>query len=365
MSNSSPARRRELSANDTGQEDQRREGPRHGSRGRGPSRPWSSCLVSLEDSSLLRAGDEFDITGEVAGYTGARRDGRLRRPASRDLFLRDVEAEGACGDVDADGVALLDEADEAAGVRLGRHVADGGAARGAAEAAVGDERHVLVAVLAGEHRRGAEHLGHAGGALGALAADHDHRAAADAAVGDGRHGVFLALEDLSGAAVAQHLVGHSTLLDDGAVGGEVAEEHGQAAGSVVGALEGPDHVVVDDAGAPGMPEMLSATSMLAGQGRDKDVALITDGRFSGATRGAAIGHVVPEAHAGGLIGLVQEGDTISIDIPVRTLTLDVQEEEIARRRAAQPPIPPRAGVNGYLARYVKLVSGAEKGAVLQ
>ncbi|MCX6364988.1 MAG: dihydroxy-acid dehydratase [Actinobacteria bacterium] len=118
-------------------------------------------------------------------------------------------------------------------------------------------------------------------------------------------------------------------------------------------------------GAPGMPEMLSATSMLAGQGRDKDVALITDGRFSGATRGAAIGHVAPEAYAGGLIGLVQEGDTISIDIPARSLTLDVDEVEIARRRAAQPPITPRAGVTGYLARYVKLVSGAEKGAVLQ
>jgi dihydroxy-acid dehydratase len=118
-------------------------------------------------------------------------------------------------------------------------------------------------------------------------------------------------------------------------------------------------------GAPGMPEMLSATSMLAGQGRDKDVALITDGRFSGATRGAAIGHVAPEAHAGGLIGLVHEGDTITIDIPARSLTLDVDEEEIARRRAAQPPITPRAGVSGYLARYVKLVSGAEKGAVLQ
>ena len=118
-------------------------------------------------------------------------------------------------------------------------------------------------------------------------------------------------------------------------------------------------------GAPGMPEMLSATSMLAGQGRDKDVALITDGRFSGATRGAAIGHVAPEAFAGGLIGLVQDGDTISIDIPARSLTLDVPDEEIARRRAAQPPITPRAGVTGYLARYVKLVSGAEKGAVLQ
>ena len=86
-----------------------------------------------------------------------------------------------------------------------------------------------------------------------------------------------------------------------------------------------------------MPEMLSATSMLAGQGRDKDVALITDGRFSGATRGAAIGHVAPEAHAGGPIGLVQDGDTISIDIPARRLTLDVPEEEIARRRAAARP----------------------------
>ena len=75
--------------------------------------------------------------------------------------------------------------------------------------------------------------------------------------------------------------------------------------------------------------------------------------------------MAPEAHAGGLIGLVQEGDIISIDTPARTLTLDVPEEEIARRRAAQPPITPRAGVTGYLARYVKLVSGAEKGAVLQ
>ncbi len=118
-------------------------------------------------------------------------------------------------------------------------------------------------------------------------------------------------------------------------------------------------------GAPGMPEMLSATSMLAGQGRDKDVALITDGRFSGATRGAAIGHVAPEAYAGGPIGLVQDGDTIIIDIPARSLTLDVSEEELARRRAAQPPAKPRDGVTGYLARYVKLVSGAEKGAVLQ
>ncbi len=118
-------------------------------------------------------------------------------------------------------------------------------------------------------------------------------------------------------------------------------------------------------GAPGMPEMLSPTAALGGRGLDKEVALITDGRFSGATRGAAIGHVAPEALSGGLIGLIEEGDTIVIDIPARVLTLDVSEEELARRRAAKPPLPPRPAVTGYLARYVRLVSGAEKGAVLQ
>ena len=118
-------------------------------------------------------------------------------------------------------------------------------------------------------------------------------------------------------------------------------------------------------GAPGMPEMLTPTSAIAGRGMDKDVALITDGRFSGATRGAAIGHVAPEAQADGPIGLVEDGDTIAIDIPARCLTLEVSEEELARRRAAKPPATPRDGVTGYLARYVKLVSGAEKGAVLR
>ena len=118
-------------------------------------------------------------------------------------------------------------------------------------------------------------------------------------------------------------------------------------------------------GAPGMPEMLAATSMLAGQGRDHDVALITDGRFSGATRGAAIGHVAPEAQAGGAIGLVCDGDTIVIDIPARTLTLDVEVAVLERRRAGLAATPPRPELTGLLARYVKLVSGAEKGAVLR
>ena len=114
-----------------------------------------------------------------------------------------------------------------------------------------------------------------------------------------------------------------------------------------------------------MPEMLSATAMLAGQGRDKDVALITDGRFSGATRGAAIGHVAPEARPAAPIGLVRDGDTIVIDIPARTLTLDVEAAVLERRRAAQPAAAPRSELTGWLARYVKLVSGAEKGAVLR
>jgi dihydroxy-acid dehydratase len=118
-------------------------------------------------------------------------------------------------------------------------------------------------------------------------------------------------------------------------------------------------------GAPGMPEMLTPTSALAGRGRDHDVALITDGRFSGATRGAAIGHVAPEARAGGVIGLVEDGDTIVIDIPARTLTLDVEVAVLERRRAAKPAPPPRSDLASYLARYAKLVSGAEKGAVLR
>src|SRR5699024_4736409 len=88
---------------------------------------------------------------------------------------------------------------------------------------------------------------------------------------------------------------------------------------------------------PGMREMLAPTSSLAGMGLDKQVALITDGRFSGATRGAAIGHVSPEAAAGGLIGLVEEGDQISIDIPQRKLELLVDEETLAQRKANWKP----------------------------
>ena len=116
-------------------------------------------------------------------------------------------------------------------------------------------------------------------------------------------------------------------------------------------------------GGPGMREMLNPTSALAGMKLDKTVALITDGRFSGASRGASIGHVAPEAASGGPIGLVQEGDSITIDIPNASITLNVSDEELAARKAAY--VAPEPNVkSGWLARYAKLVSGANQGAVM-
>ncbi len=115
-------------------------------------------------------------------------------------------------------------------------------------------------------------------------------------------------------------------------------------------------------GGPGMREMLTPTSILAGMGLDSSVALITDGRFSGATRGASIGHVSPEAAAGGVIALIREGDMISIDIPNRRLELLVEEEELKRRKKEWTG-PPDRGLGGYIARYAGMVSSANKGAV--
>ena len=117
-------------------------------------------------------------------------------------------------------------------------------------------------------------------------------------------------------------------------------------------------------GGPGMREMLSPTSAICGMGLDKEVALITDGRFSGATRGAAIGHVSPEAASGGLIGLVEEGDIISINIPEGKLELKVDDATLAKRREAWVCPPPNV-TKGYLARYAKLVSSANKGAIVE
>ncbi|MBQ2633820.1 MAG: dihydroxy-acid dehydratase [Oscillospiraceae bacterium] len=116
-------------------------------------------------------------------------------------------------------------------------------------------------------------------------------------------------------------------------------------------------------GGPGMREMLNPTSAIVGMGLGGSVALITDGRFSGATRGAAIGHVSPEAAAGGNIALVQEGDIIAIDIPNCAVRLRVSDEELARRRESWVCPPPKV-TTGYLARYARLVSSADKGAIL-
>ena len=117
-------------------------------------------------------------------------------------------------------------------------------------------------------------------------------------------------------------------------------------------------------GGPGMREMLNPTSAIAGMGLDESVALITDGRFSGATRGASIGHVSPEAASGGNIGLVQEGDMIAIDIVNHTIELKVSDEELEARRAKWVCPEPKIKT-GYLARYAKLVSSADKGAILE
>ncbi len=117
-------------------------------------------------------------------------------------------------------------------------------------------------------------------------------------------------------------------------------------------------------GGPGMREMLSPTSAICGMGLDKDVALITDGRFSGATRGAAIGHVSPEAAEGGNIALVQNGDMITIDIPAGTIELKVSDEELAERRKNFVPKEPKIK-DGVLGKYAKLVTSASTGAILK
>jgi len=116
-------------------------------------------------------------------------------------------------------------------------------------------------------------------------------------------------------------------------------------------------------GGPGMREMLSVTAALAGRGMDKEVALITDGRFSGATRGASIGHCSPEAAVGGPIALVQEGDTITIDINAYSVRLEITDEEMEKRKNAWKAPEPKV-TKGYLARYARMVSSADKGAIL-
>ena len=139
---------------------------------------------------------------------------------------------------------------------------------------------------------------------------------------------------------------------------KVIYEGGIKAGDVVVIrYEGPK-------GGPGMREMLNPTSAIAGMGLDDSVALITDGRFSGATRGASIGHVSPEAASGGNIGIVQDGDIIAIDIPGRKIELKVSDAELEKRRSAWICPEPKIKT-GYLSRYAKLVSSADRGAILE
>jgi dihydroxy-acid dehydratase len=116
------------------------------------------------------------------------------------------------------------------------------------------------------------------------------------------------------------------------------------------------------AGGPGMREMLSPTSAIAGMGLDKDVALITDGRFSGATRGASIGHCSPEAVNGGPIAYVKDGDIISINIPEYKITLEVSDEELAKRKSET--VIKKKELSGYIKRYAQMVSSADKGAII-
>lgn len=163
------------------------------------------------------------------------------------------------------------------------------------------------------------------------------------------------------SACAKELMKHSgpaRVFDDEKDAMEAVQSRKIKAGDVVVIrYEGPK-------GGPGMREMLAVTAALAGQGLDKDVALITDGRFSGATRGASLGHCSPEAAVGGPIALVKEGDIITLDIDAYKINLEVSDEELEKRKAEWKAPPPKVS-SGYLARYARFVSSADKGAILQ
>lgn len=167
-----------------------------------------------------------------------------------------------------------------------------------------------------------------------------------------------------GAVVKQAAVDKGMLVNKGTARVFNSEEEAVTA-IMDGQIKPGDIVVIryeGPRGGPGMREMLTATAIIAGMGLDKDVALITDGRFSGGTRGAAIGHISPEAMEGGPLSLVQEGDTIVIDIPGKKLTLAVEVEELdKRKRKWQPPEPKIK--HGYVYRYSQMVTSASTGAV--
>ena len=168
-----------------------------------------------------------------------------------------------------------------------------------------------------------------------------------------------------GCVVKRSAVAPEMLVHEGPAKVYESEEEAIAA-IYAGKIVKGDVVVIryeGPAGGPGMREMLSPTSAIAGMGLDKDVALITDGRFSGATRGASIGHVSPEAVSGGIIAYVKDGDIISINIPEYRIELKVSDEEIEKRKK-EMPIKKKENVTGYLKRYAAMVSSADKGAII-
>ena len=168
-----------------------------------------------------------------------------------------------------------------------------------------------------------------------------------------------------GCVVKRSAVAKEMLVHEGPA--KVYESEEEAISAIyAGKIEKGDVVVIryeGPSGGPGMREMLSPTSAIAGMGLDKDVALITDGRFSGATRGASIGHVSPEAVSGGTIAYVKNGDIISINIPEYKIELKVSDEELAKRRK-EMPIKKKENITGYLKRYAQQVSSADKGAII-
>ena len=168
-----------------------------------------------------------------------------------------------------------------------------------------------------------------------------------------------------GCVVKRSAVAPEMLVHEGPAKVYESEEEAIAA-IYAGKIVKGDVVVIryeGPSGGPGMREMLSPTSAIAGMGLDKDVALITDGRFSGATRGASIGHVSPEAVSGGTIAYVKDGDIISINIPEYKIELKVSEKELAKRKA-EMPIKRKENITGYLKRYAQMVSSADKGAII-
>ena len=169
-----------------------------------------------------------------------------------------------------------------------------------------------------------------------------------------------------GAVVKQSAVAPAMQVNDGKA--RVFNCEDDAIAAILGGKIKPGDIVViryeGPKGGPGMREMLSPTSAIVGMGLDKTVALLTDGRFSGGTQGAAIGHISPEAAEGGPIALVKEGDRISIDIPRKKLSLNVSDAELEKRRKSLKPWTPLI-TSGYLARYAKMVTSASTGAVFK